>query len=147
MPIGIVESAVVIAAVSGTYKFAKKRSQRARRRSFFKAQHQSALNAISAENETTTAEVAPTANAEKAAETATPMHTGDNPEQQNQLENIWGIGPIFVERLNGAGIFTYADLASQSTEDILAIVSSSDDSPRPSVEKWIEQAASLAMGE
>jgi len=41
----------------------------------------------------------------------------------DQLVDINGIGPVFAERLNKAGIYTFADLAAQSPERINKIIS------------------------
>ncbi len=135
MPIGIIETAVVVAAVSGTYSYAKKRKQRARRRNFFKGQRQGALHNLAV------GQIVPV------TEKDTPIPNANLDESSvhtDALEKIWGIGPIYVERLNGAGIYTYSDLANASAENLLNLVAPSDNSPKPDVEAWIKQASELA---
>ena len=61
----------------------------------------------------------------------------------DRFEYIEGIEPVFVRRLNQAGILTYADLAVQPPERVQAIIS--PDKPRDlPVHDWIAQARALA---
>ena len=143
MPFGIIESAAVIAAATGTYQLAKRRKQRARRRNFFKEQRESGLDGLSAANMVainplaSAVVVADAMSVQEVAPDVTPAHT-------DELERIWGIGPIYVERLNDAGVYTFADLASQTPDQLRAIVSPSETAPSPNVEAWIDQAAELS---
>jgi predicted flap endonuclease-1-like 5' DNA nuclease len=134
MPFGIVETALVIATVRKTRKYAKKRTQRTRRRNFFKTQRQSDVAlAAGALAEKLDPVVQSAADEQRVAETADSA-TGE-------LERIWGIGPIYMERLHQAGVYTFTDLAKLSPMRILDIVAPADSSARPNVESWIEQAA------
>lgn len=58
----------------------------------------------------------------------------------DDLTAIKGIGPVFAARLNKAGIFTYAQLAAQSPEQIQFITQVTRWDP----EDWIEAARSLS---
>lgn len=64
-------------------------------------------------------------------------------KKADQLEDISGIGPAFARRLNDAGIYTFADLASQSPERIKEIIS-----PKNwqviNPEGWITQARQIS---
>lgn len=70
--------------------------------------------------------------------------TDDAPVAKDKLENIWGIGPIYAQRLREAGILTFSDLATTTAERIIEIVSPTASSPRPDVEPWLTQAAEFA---
>jgi predicted flap endonuclease-1-like 5' DNA nuclease len=56
------------------------------------------------------------------------------------LEEIRGIGPVFANRLNEAGIFTYSQLASSSPDELARIT----EVKRWDPEDWIAEAAALA---
>ena len=56
------------------------------------------------------------------------------------LEEITGIGPVFANRLNEAGIFTYAQLASSSPEELTQITGATRWDPAD----WISEASQLA---
>jgi predicted flap endonuclease-1-like 5' DNA nuclease len=62
--------------------------------------------------------------------------------KRDRLEAIKGIGPVFAKRMNAAGIFTYADLADQDPEKLLAIVEAKPWQAADPAE-WIAQARSL----
>ena len=67
--------------------------------------------------------------------------------QSSDFKKIEGIGPKIAEILNGAGIFTYADLAAASIDslkEILANAGSRYASKDPST--WIQQAQLAADG-
>lgn len=56
------------------------------------------------------------------------------------LEEIKGIGPVFANRLNEAGILTFRQLASSSPEELAEITGVSRWNPK----EWIAEAARLA---
>lgn len=56
------------------------------------------------------------------------------------LEEIKGIGPVFANRLNEAGIDTYEQLASTSPEELARITGVTRWDPAD----WIQQATELA---
>lgn len=138
MPIGIVETAIVLAAAKGTYTYVKKRNQRSQRRKFFKSQRKARLGNI---------EVADVVTVRDDSTVIVPQKvsiTGVEPITPDQLEEIWGIGPVYVERLHDAGISTFSALAALSPDRLLEIVAPNDGMPHPAVEDWITQAAELA---
>lgn len=55
---------------------------------------------------------------------------------------INGIGPVFAQRLQNAGVRTFADLAATSSERLLEIVRASPGLADP--DSWRAQAAQLA---
>ena len=61
----------------------------------------------------------------------------------DQLEAIRGIGPVYARRLNEAGIFTYANLA-QATPDQLVSIVVTEGSVTPDVAAWISEAQTLS---
>lgn len=70
---------------------------------------------------------------------------GDAPDERarDPLQKISGIGNVFAGRLNGAGIYTFAELAKQSPERLREIVDAQEwQSVDP--ESWIEQAEQFA---
>jgi predicted flap endonuclease-1-like 5' DNA nuclease len=78
---------------------------------------------------------------------ADPLITGETPLTpsmarlpQRQLELIKGIGPVFAERLNQAGIMTLADLAQQTPAQIREIVLLGKPGRSINPEDWIAQA-------
>ena len=56
------------------------------------------------------------------------------------LEDIKGIGPVFANRLNEAGILTFRQLASASPDDVTRITGVTRWDPAD----WISEAAELA---
>lgn len=130
MPIGIVETALVISAATGAYNYAKRTGRRRRRRNFFKQQQ--------------TDEYMPPA----APIEAEPSDDAPPPAvMPDDLEKIWGIGPIYVERLHKAGINSYAALANATPDQLRDIAAPSDNAPAPDVTVWIEQVAQFATAE
>jgi predicted flap endonuclease-1-like 5' DNA nuclease len=59
----------------------------------------------------------------------------------DDLTAIKGIGPVFATRLNKAGIFTYAQLAAQSSEKLQFITQVTRWDPA----EWIAAAKILAQ--
>lgn len=59
------------------------------------------------------------------------------------LTKIQGIGPVFAQRLNEAGVHTYADLARLTPERVREIVAAKP-FQKIDPEAWIEQARQLA---
>ncbi len=72
-----------------------------------------------------------------ATETALPAPLVEEPDD---LTVIKGIGPVFAERLNAAGIYSYADLAQASPEALQAAVATKQ---KVAAEAWIAQARAL----
>lgn len=60
--------------------------------------------------------------------------------EPDDLTAIKGIGPVFAERLNNAGIFTYTQLAAQAPEKLQAITQVTRWDPAD----WIAEAKKLA---
>lgn len=60
------------------------------------------------------------------------------------LEQIRGIGPVAAKKLNAAGIYTFADLARQTPEQLLTALGNPRQSARIQPLAWIEQARQLA---
>ncbi len=59
------------------------------------------------------------------------------------LEEIKGIGPVFANRLNEAGILTFRQLASASPDELAEITGVTRWNP----EDWIAEAARLAAAQ
>lgn len=66
------------------------------------------------------------------------------PAQQDNLEIINGIGPVFASRLNAAGIYTFAQLAALTPEQIQDIMASSRGGHMIDATEWIEEARQFA---
>lgn len=73
-----------------------------------------------------------------AAVSAQPAPAPDN------LEDIKGIGPVYEKRLNEGGIFTFADLAQATPEQVAEIMEKDDQSFLGDPADWIQQARELA---
>lgn len=71
------------------------------------------------------------------------------PLTRNDLKLINGIGPTVEKRLNGIGIYTFAQLATFSPADVAAVVAdlSGLSAERIIKQDWIGQARKLASGE
>ena len=71
----------------------------------------------------------------------TPFLNGHMTKEADDLTQINGIGPTFAQRLNAAGIITFADLAEQTPEYIrlVAHVESWQGDPKA----WIDEAKKL----
>lgn len=66
-------------------------------------------------------------------------------KKADHLEDVNGIGPVFAQRLNEAGIYTFADLAAQTPERVREIISPKNwQAVDP--EGWISQAQHLSKG-
>lgn len=59
---------------------------------------------------------------------------------QDQLEAIKGIGRVFAQKLNDAGIYTFADLAAQTPERLREIIGTARASSMVHPADWIQQA-------
>jgi hypothetical protein len=72
--------------------------------------------------------------------------SGEKPPKIHDLKLINGIGPIVERRLNGVGIYTYAQLATLSPADVAAAVAGTGSltSERIIKQDWIGQARKLA---
>lgn len=65
-------------------------------------------------------------------------------KEKDSLQKINGIGPVFAQKFNEAGIHTFADLGSLSPEKALEIIQPQEwQAVHP--ELWIEQARLLAQ--
>ena len=75
-----------------------------------------------------------------------PVRIGDSTDSgepalsSEPLEDIKGIGPVFANRLNDAGIYTFAALASASPEEVQEITGVTRWDPAD----WIAEAKELA---
>ncbi|MFN8495316.1 MAG: helix-hairpin-helix domain-containing protein [Caldilineaceae bacterium] len=75
--------------------------------------------------------------------TATPL-ASVTPPQQDDLEAINGIGPVFARRLHDAGIYTYVQLAALTPDHLHEIMASSRGGQMIHADEWIAQACQLA---
>ena len=62
--------------------------------------------------------------------------------EANDLTAISGVGPTFARRLNEAGVFTYAQLASLTPDEVVTITQVAEWQGDPL--DWINQAGSLS---
>ncbi len=62
------------------------------------------------------------------------------PAQPDRLEDIIGIGKVIARRLNGAGIYTFADLAAQTPQQLRTILGAARNTGLMNPEAWIEEA-------
>lgn len=85
-------------------------------------------------------EAKPAAKAKEEAK-ATPKDKKD--KKGDDLKKISGVGPAFEKRLNAQGLFTYADVAALTTEDIKRIEDSDNITSDEEWNTWIEQAKEL----
>jgi hypothetical protein len=69
---------------------------------------------------------------------------GDDVAGADDLTRIGGIGSKYAERLNAAGIRTYADLASRPADDIIKLLPESAALSLAKVDSWRDQARELA---
>jgi hypothetical protein len=77
-----------------------------------------------------------------------PTNSGSEPPRVDDLKLINGIGPAVEKRLNGIGIFTFAQLAALPPADIAAAVAdlAGLSTERIIKQDWIGQARKLAAG-
>ena len=84
------------------------------------------------------------------ADPISPSDSGSKPmEKPDNLRRIWGIGPKIASLLNKNGIFTFAQLAQTSIDQLNAILDSSDIEGLRHIanaDTWPEQAR-LAAGD
>ena len=66
--------------------------------------------------------------------------------EPDRLERIHGIGRVFSQRLNEAGIYTIADLAAQSPEKLEAIIDKTRAGAMFKPENWIAEAQAIVRG-
>lgn len=67
------------------------------------------------------------------------------PVVPDRLEEIKGIGRVFAQKLNAAGINTFADLAAQTPEHLRAIIGANRASSTIQPAEWIQQAQQLVQ--
>jgi Helix-hairpin-helix domain len=72
-----------------------------------------------------------------------PAH-GDDVARADDLTRIGGIGSKIAEKLNAAGIQTYADLASRSADDIIKLLPDVSGLSAARLDSWRDQARELA---
>lgn len=65
---------------------------------------------------------------------------------QDQLEEIRGIGPVFARHLNASGIFTFAELAAQTPEQLQKIMAGVRANRMFNPETWIAEARQRVAG-
>lgn len=68
------------------------------------------------------------------------------PVEQEQLEQIKGIGRVFAQKLNAAGIYTMADLAAQTPERLREIIGATRAGAMAQPADWIQQARQQMQG-
>ena len=66
------------------------------------------------------------------------------PPAQDPLEQIRGIGPVFARRLNEVGIFTFADLATQTPEQLRTRMGAVHANRLFNPQAWIDEARQRA---
>ncbi len=66
------------------------------------------------------------------------------PTPQDSLVKIQGIGRVFAERLNAAGIYTFAELAAQTPDAVRDIIGTTRGGAMADPEAWIVEAQQLA---
>jgi predicted flap endonuclease-1-like 5' DNA nuclease len=64
--------------------------------------------------------------------------------EPNDLTLVKGISPVFEERLNDGGIYTFAQLAALTASRLKELLVSSDDLPNVDADEWISEAQQLA---
>ena len=69
---------------------------------------------------------------------------GDDVAGADDLTRIGGIGSKIAEKLNAAGVQTYADLASRSADDIVKLLSDVAGLSTARLDSWRDQARELA---
>jgi Helix-hairpin-helix domain len=69
---------------------------------------------------------------------------GDDVAAADDLTRIGGIGSKIAEKLNAAGVQTYADLASRSADDIVKLLSDVGGLSTARLDSWRDQARELA---
>ena len=74
---------------------------------------------------------------------ANPEHDQDV-ARADDLTQIAGIGPKRAERLNAAGIWTYADLAARSADDLAALLPELTGLSTAQLDAWRDRARELA---
>lgn len=84
---------------------------------------------------------APKAKTEAKETTAVPKAKKE--AKGDDLKKISGVGPAFEKRLNAQGLFTYADIAALTIEDIRRIEDSDNITSDEEWTAWIEQAKEL----
>lgn len=97
-------------------------------------------------------EGAPVAPADAGQETGGPIMPEDfvrpaaieRPERADDLKRIAGIGPKLEERLNGLGVWTYAQIADWTPEQVAWVDDYLSFKGRIGRDGWIAQAAALA---
>lgn len=92
--------------------------------------------------------VAEEAPAEEAATEEAPAEEGalfEKPEgDADDLKKISGVGPVLEGKLNGLGIYTYAQVAAFTAEDIAKVDDALSFKGRIERDGWLAQAAELA---
>lgn len=101
---------------------------------------------VEAEADTATGTVAEVAAAEIMPEDFVRPEAIDRPDQPDDLKAIAGIGPKLEERLNGLGVWTYAQIAAWSPEQVAWVDDYLSFKGRIGRDGWIAQAAALAGG-
>ncbi|RED11195.1 50S ribosomal protein L21 [Pontivivens insulae] len=75
------------------------------------------------------------------AEAAAPA--ADAPAETDDLKKLSGVGPKLEEKLNANGVFTYAQIAAWTEEDVAAMDEKLSFKGRIEREGWIDQAKAL----
>jgi predicted flap endonuclease-1-like 5' DNA nuclease len=64
--------------------------------------------------------------------------------EPDDLTLVKGIGPVFGQRLNNAGIYTFAQLAALTPSYLKEVIVSPDDLPNVDADEWISEAQQVA---
>ncbi|QFT59976.1 50S ribosomal protein L21 [Sulfitobacter sp. THAF37] len=132
-------SASIVAAMEERYTMNKTdQAEMAKRVSEGEAQEKSAKPVKAKKAEAPAKEEAPAKPAKKPAKAK--KSDGDD------LTQISGVGPVIVEKLNGEGITTFAQIAAWTDADVEAIEEKLSFKGRVGREDWIAQAKELAKG-
>ncbi|MEM7652773.1 MAG: hypothetical protein AAF220_06300 [Pseudomonadota bacterium] len=67
--------------------------------------------------------------------------------EKDDLKRIGGVGPVLEKKLNGLGIFHYAQVAAFTSADIEKIDAELNFKGRIERDNWIDQAKKLASGQ
>jgi predicted flap endonuclease-1-like 5' DNA nuclease len=74
-------------------------------------------------------------------------HSAAEANEPDALTEINGIGPAFEKALNALGIYSYAQLAQQSPEDLAERLDVRVTAERIARDEWIEQAKHMARSQ
>ncbi|MCB0036345.1 MAG: DUF4332 domain-containing protein [Anaerolineales bacterium] len=83
---------------------------------------------------------------EEMVEEAEALHKKLQLHERDDLKAIYGIGPVYVERLQAAGVDTFAKLAEKTPEELREIVKIKP-WQSTNIQEWIEEARQRTMAQ